>query len=160
MHPLVRNLYKEAIFVGRDYPLGLDIVRREWKKAIRNPKNCPSCYNFTNSPTVERNHLRASGSTPSDHAAGTVAIPKKMHSIENPNPDCERELRKAVGKGRYMIREMIGVIQLKKYRSLKRKYDNSDHDDVAMLRQKLAELQKVEDGTFFETRDDQKEKEA
>jgi hypothetical protein len=40
-------------------------------------------------------------------------------------PDCERELRKAVGKGRYMIREMMGVIQLKKYRTMKRRYDDN-----------------------------------
>ena len=31
----------------------------------------------------------------------------------------EAEIRKAVGYGRYMIREMEGVIQLKKYRTLK-----------------------------------------
>jgi hypothetical protein len=41
------------------------------------------------------------------------------------SPECERELRKAVGKGRYMIREMMGVIQLKKYRTMKRRYDDN-----------------------------------
>ena len=34
MHPLVRDLYKRALFVGRDYPLGLDYVRRTWKQGI------------------------------------------------------------------------------------------------------------------------------
>jgi hypothetical protein len=160
MHPLVRNLYKEAIYVGRDYPLGLDKVRREWKKAIRNPKNCPSCYNFIRLPTDDGDNITCDSAAPSDHAAGTVATPKKMHSKEFPNPNCERELRKAVGKGRYMIREMIGIIQLKKYRSLKRRYGDSDYDYVAMFHKKLAELQKVGDETLSETRDDQKEKDT
>jgi hypothetical protein len=34
----------------------------------------------------------------------------------------ERDLRKAVAKGRYFIREMEGVIQLKKYRVMKERY--------------------------------------
>lgn len=34
----------------------------------------------------------------------------------------ERILRKAVGKGRYVIREMEGTIQLKKYRTMRRRY--------------------------------------
>ena len=42
MHPLVRDLYKRAMYVGRDYPMGIDYVRIQWKKALRNPDNCPS----------------------------------------------------------------------------------------------------------------------
>lgn len=92
MHTLVRDLYKRALIVGRDYPLGLNYVRDKWKQAIRNPENCPSCsYPLLSTPSLE----------------------------------CEKEIRKAVGKGRYMIREMIGVIQLKKYRTLKKRYDNN-----------------------------------
>lgn len=34
----------------------------------------------------------------------------------------ERIIRKAVGKGRYVIREMEGTIQLKKYRTMRRRY--------------------------------------
>ena len=156
MHPLVRKLYKEAIYVGRDYPLSLDKVRTEGKKAIRNSKNCPSCYNFVRSAKDDGNN-RIGNSTASDENGDdelTVAVPKRMHCEEYPNPDCERELRKAVGKGRYMIREMIGVIQLKKYRSLKRRYGDSDYSDVAMLREKLEALQKKEDKAILETRDD------
>jgi hypothetical protein len=161
MHQLVRNLYKEAIYVGRDYPLGLEKVRTEWKKALRNPKNCPSCYDSIHLPTVDGDTITCDSDASSDPAAGAVvATPKKMHSKEFPNPNCERELRKAVGKGRYMIREMIGVIQLKKYRSLKRRYGDSDDDYVAMFHKKLAELQKEGDEPLSETRDDQKENDA
>mmetsp|Transcript_6225 Transcript_6225/g.15404 ORF Transcript_6225/g.15404 Transcript_6225/m.15404 type:complete len:154 (+) Transcript_6225:113-574(+) len=128
MHPLVRSLYKEALFVGRNYPLGLDKVRKEWKKAIRNPKNCPSCYNFASS----------------DGLKVTLATPKKLHSKDYPNPACERELRKAVGKGRYIIREMIGVIQLKKYRILKRRYGDSDidndYDPIAIIHKHVEKI--------------------
>lgn len=103
MHPLVRDLYKRAIIVGRDYPLGLDYVRETWKKALRNPQNCPSFYS------------------------------------ENAQPrECEKELRKAVGKGRFYVREMIGVIQLKKYRAMKQRYD--DGGSEIELRRKMDEI--------------------
>ncbi len=152
MHPLVRKLYKEALYVGRDYPLGLDKVRQEWKKAIRNPKNCPSCYDFVG----VKNDVcdDKTGAEWFDHETDPVAIPKKIHSKEHPNPDCERELRKAVGKGRYMIREMIGVIQLKKYRSLRQRYDDSDYSGVESLKEKLVKLQEAEKEKVFESRGD------
>ena len=157
MHPLVRNLYKEAIYVGRDYPLKWSRLRKLWKKGIRNPKNCQSCYDFVRLP-VEHSGDKIYDFVSLDRAAVTVAIPKKMHSKDYPNKNCERELRKAVGKGRYMIREMIGVIQLKKYRSLKRCYGDSDQNNVAMLQKMLAKVQIVEDEIPFKTRDNQKEK--
>ena len=100
MHPLVRDLYKRALMVGRDYPQGLDYVRTAWKKALRNQQNCPSCY-------------------------GTAA--SSSSSLRHDNfyysPACEREIRRAVGKGRKYIQEMVGVIQLKKYRTLRKRYD-------------------------------------
>mmetsp|Transcript_23985 Transcript_23985/g.57906 ORF Transcript_23985/g.57906 Transcript_23985/m.57906 type:complete len:117 (+) Transcript_23985:194-544(+) len=90
MHPLVRDLYKRAITVGKDYPHpdGIGYVRRKWKGALRDPKNC-----------------RLIEETSSDAAR------------EN-----ERIIRKAVGRGRYVIREMEGTIQLKKYRTMRRHY--------------------------------------
>ena len=90
IHPLVRDLYKRAIMVGKDYPhpRGMDYVRETWKKALRDPQN------------------------------------STFETISNNDPKLkEKELRKAVGKGRYAIREMIGVIQLKKYRTMRRRYD-------------------------------------
>mmetsp|Transcript_13619 Transcript_13619/g.19387 ORF Transcript_13619/g.19387 Transcript_13619/m.19387 type:complete len:114 (+) Transcript_13619:82-423(+) len=87
IHPLVRDLYKRALIVGKDYPHpdGLDYVRRKWKEALRDPQNCQ-------------------------------LIPDASDK-EN-----ERIIRKAVGKGRYVIREMEGTIQLKKYRTMRRRY--------------------------------------
>lgn len=35
----------------------------------------------------------------------------------------EVELKRAVNYGRYMVKEMIGVIQLKKYRTIKQRYE-------------------------------------
>ena len=96
IHPLVRDLYKRALHVGQDYPLGMEYVRRTWKAALRSPSNCPSCYaTSSNVPDLQ-------------------------------SPGCEKELHRAVAKGRYMVREMIGVIQLKKYRTMKRRYDTKD----------------------------------
>mmetsp|Transcript_15591 Transcript_15591/g.15779 ORF Transcript_15591/g.15779 Transcript_15591/m.15779 type:complete len:157 (-) Transcript_15591:420-890(-) len=124
MHPLVRDLYKRAILVGNDYPLGLEYVRRTWKTALQNPKNCPSCYNSNNSSHPDMNKENY-----------TTVKNKKIHLIERKNikaatntivfsPECDGEIMKAVGKGRFMIREMIGVIQIKKYRTMKKRYDN------------------------------------
>lgn len=95
MHPLVRDLYKRAILVGRDYPhpQGLDHVRQEWKKALRDPANWQ-----------ELNE--------------SLLSPKER----------ERVIRKLVGKGRYVIREMEGLIQFKKYRTLRRRYGGGELD--------------------------------
>jgi len=35
MHPLVRDLYKRILVVGKDYPLGLDWVKTKAKPWIR-----------------------------------------------------------------------------------------------------------------------------
>ncbi|KAL3914095.1 MAG: hypothetical protein SGILL_006238 [Bacillariaceae sp.] len=110
IHPLVRDLYKRALFVGRDYPQGMDYVRQNWKKALRNVENCPSCY-------------AEDGST-----------------VNLQNPQCLPELHKAVGKGRYFVREMIALIQFKKYRHLKQTYDDVD-DGNAELRKIVEQLQ-------------------
>ena len=107
MHPLVRDLYKRVLHVGRDYPLGLDYVKRVWKQALTNPANCPACYT--------RHVVR-----PPD---GDEVLVVDLSSEE-----CERELRKAVAKGRHMVREMIGVIQLKKYRTMKKRYDHHNNN--------------------------------
>lgn len=96
IHPMVRDLYKRVIYVGHDYPMGLDYVRKTWKKVLRNPDNCPSCFDQDKNPILPA------------------------------SPECEREIRKAVGKGRAYIREMVGIIQLKKYRTMKKRYDNQD----------------------------------
>ena len=100
MHPLVRDLWKRVVWVGRDYPTGLDHVKAVWKSALRNPENCPSWYT-------------------------------------NGGGD-EEELLRAVHKGRQAVKEMIGVIQLKKYRSLKQRYDQpNQHEDADSIMARL-----------------------
>ena len=42
----------------------------------------------------------------------------------------EVELKKKVAKGRFMLREMVGVIQLKKYRVMKSRYIDDDPNAV------------------------------
>jgi hypothetical protein len=45
MHPLVRDLYKRVLVVGRDYPnMEFQRVKDVWKAALRNSENCPSWY--------------------------------------------------------------------------------------------------------------------
>lgn len=138
MHPLVRDLYKRVILVGRDYPLGLDYVRTQWKKAIRNPKNCPSCYQH--SVCIESS--AASSPVIRDPTTRASADPNKV--IRNVpcigSLVCERELRKAVGKGRHYVREMIGIIQFKKYRAMKKRYDDRDgNDDMQRRMQEIVD---------------------
>jgi DNA-directed RNA polymerase specialized sigma24 family protein len=106
MHPLVRDLYRRVLLVGRDYPAGLDYVKVTWKKAFRNPDNCPS---------------KAS----------------------------QQELNKAVARGRHMVREMEGVIQLKKYRAMKKRYGQSADDPA--IQQAMQRLEGQE-GTAGEHR--------
>jgi hypothetical protein len=118
MHPLVRDLYKRVILVGRDYPLGLDYVRKTWKTALRNPENCPACYVY---------------STPIIHSR-----------------ECDRQVRKAVGRGRHMVNEMIGIIQLKKYRAMKQRYGTSaDNSELSQKMEDLARQAQSEQHTTY-----------
>jgi hypothetical protein len=147
MHPLVRDLYKRALIVGRDYPLGLEYVRTAWKRAMRNPNNCPSCYQYycKNGNKVDDGIdigvIVGVGTEPSQRSSmepnGKMASKNEFNGgycgggssggswkvLPEPFPPaCEKELRKAVGRGRFMIREMVGVIQLKKYRAMNQRY--------------------------------------
>lgn len=99
MHPLVRNLYKRVLLVGKDYPHpdGITYIRRKWKEVIQNPENWPL------------NH---------------AATDSSNKAISN-SADLEHEIRLAVTKGRHMVKEMIGIIQLKKYREMKKRYGSS-----------------------------------
>jgi hypothetical protein len=148
MHPLVRDLYKRVILVGRDYPLGLDYVRSQWKKAIRNPNNCPSCYRDS---VVSLSSSIGYHPTQQHQNDGNPKI--KNVIVIDPVPcigslNCERELRKAVGKGRHYVREMVGIIQFKKYRAMKKRYD--DRDDNDMMQQKLKEI--VDKGLYSKSK--------
>ena len=129
MHPLVRDLYKRAIIVGREYPHpdgGLEYVRRTWKAALRDSKNCPSCYasagcgETTTTTTTTTDDAGAHGAERTDAVSGNNDNPPKPNCLADPK--CEKEIRLAVGRGRKMVNEMVGVIQLKKYRTMRRRY--------------------------------------
>lgn len=76
MHPLVRDLFKRIIYVGRDYPKGLEYVKKVARRKISAKK-----------------HLKS-----------------------------EADIKRAVHEGRWWVKEMQGVIQLKKYRTMKQRY--------------------------------------
>lgn len=76
MHALVRDLYRRFLVAGRDYPGGMEVVRRKAKEAF-----------FSNA-----------------------------HLSEN------LDILKAVKIGRYVVRELNAVGQLKKYRSIRKSY--------------------------------------
>eukprot|EP00035_Acanthoeca_spectabilis_P000137 m.71180 g.71180 ORF g.71180 m.71180 type:complete len:80 (-) comp10055_c0_seq1:368-607(-) len=78
MHPLVRDLYKRVLVVGKEYPGGMEVVRRKAKQYFR----------------------------------------------ENAHLTTEEEIKKAVSRGRwYLNHEIIGVIKLKKYRTMAQRYN-------------------------------------
>lgn len=77
MNPLVRDLYKRFMMVGRDYPGGLEVVRRKTKEAF----------------------------------------------MENARLTDQVEINRAIARGRwYLNNELIGVIKLKKYRVMNKRY--------------------------------------
>jgi len=45
--------------------------------------------------------------------------------FQNANLASDKELKSAIARGRYMVKELIGVVQLKKYRTLKKRYSDS-----------------------------------
>jgi hypothetical protein len=68
MNPLVRDLYKRFLIVGRDYPIPPPFVKDKAKIAF----------------------------------------------LKNSNIKSELEVKQAVARGRWMVKELVGVIQLKK----------------------------------------------
>jgi len=89
MRPVVRDLYKRIILVGREYPLGLSWVRKKAKPWFR----------------------------------------------QNAELTETADIHRAVSTGRYMVKEMIGVIQLKKYRAMKQRYYDDDTETQAAHKQ-------------------------
>lgn len=53
-----------------------------------------------------------------------LALPDAF--FKNANMTSENEIRKAVAHGRWMTKELEGVIQLKKYRAMKHRYDPTE----------------------------------
>lgn len=101
MNPRVRDLYKRIIFVGREYPLGLNWVREKAKSWFR----------------------------------------------QNAELTDEVEIRRAVAKGRFMVREMQAVIKLKKYRTLNKRYNQEENSLMERFQQLEARLNEESSGT-------------
>ena len=110
IHPLVRDLYKRVLMVSKDYPSNdHQHVKSLWKTALRNPDNCPSWYTRTEVSTHQRN---------TSHDSNTTTTTTNNHRHRN---DID-ELLHAVHRGRQMVQEMMGIIQLHKYRTMKQRY--------------------------------------
>lgn len=58
MHPQVRDLYKRFIFAGRDYPAGLEAVRKQVKKAFFANKDIEDELSFKRAIAKGRYHSR------------------------------------------------------------------------------------------------------
>jgi len=80
MNPQVRDLYKRFLLAGRDYPKGLEFVRRKAKEGFE-----------------EQRHLKD-----------------------------EVDIKKAVAKGRWWVRELNAVTKLAKYRRMRERYEVPD----------------------------------
>ena len=80
MHHLVRNLYKRLMLAGRDYPGGIELVRKKAKQEFH-----------------------------------------KNSILED-----EFEIRKAVRIGRWWVKEIYAINCLKKYREMKKRYENDN----------------------------------
>lgn len=76
MHPLVRDLYKRFLYVGKDYPQGLAFVRAKAKEGF----------------------------------------------FLNANLTQDADILHAINQGRWWVKEMIGVVQFKKYRAMRQRY--------------------------------------
>jgi hypothetical protein len=117
-------LYKRVLLAGRDYPTGLDHVKEKWKKAILDHRNCPACY------VVDVGYIDAKLTTCSHKGIAPDLLQKTTTGkLQLDSKECHDEILHAVNRGRRMVKEMIGIIQLKKYRSMKQRYGTTYNDD-------------------------------
>jgi hypothetical protein len=78
MNPKVRDLYKQLLYIGREYPKGFDYFRKGLKAAFL----------------------------------------KKRH-LQDP-----QDIQKAIEQGQYVYKELEALWFLKKYRTMKKNYEN------------------------------------
>ena len=64
-----------------------------------------------------------------DYPLGVEYVKEKFKAgiLANAHLSDEADIKRAVHKGRYMVKEMIGVIQLKKYRAMNKRYSPPEH---------------------------------
>lgn len=67
-----------------------------------------------------------------DYPLGLSYVREKVKLAFFTNRDLQDpvEIKKAIRKGRWMVQEMIGVIQLKKYRTLNSRYTSEELRDI------------------------------
>jgi hypothetical protein len=67
-----------------------------------------------------------------DYPLGLSYVRKKVKDefIRNKDLTDEIEIKKAIKKGRWMVREMIAVIRFKKYRALNQRYTSEELQDA------------------------------
>ncbi|KAL4177128.1 hypothetical protein KRP22_002064 [Phytophthora ramorum] len=72
-----------------------------------------------------------------DYPLGLIHVREKAKAAFFQNRDLSDPVafKKAIKRGRWMVREMVGVIQLKKYRTLNSRYTPED------LREKLRDIE-------------------
>ena len=122
IHPLVRDLYKRVVTVSKDYPTTTSThdhqyIKQLWKTAIRNPDNCPSWYTNTNTtPTTTTTTTNDTDGSIDRNTSYVTNASKTTNDIS--------ELYHAVHRGRQMVKEMIGIVQLHKYRAMKQRYND------------------------------------
>ena len=58
MHPLVRDLYKRILHVGKDYPLGLEWVKSKAKPWFRQNKNITDEIDIRRCVALGRHQVR------------------------------------------------------------------------------------------------------
>ena len=67
-----------------------------------------------------------------DYPVGLPRVREKVKAafFENRHLTDPLAIKKAIKRGRWIVREMIGVVQLKKYRTLNRRYTSDDLRDA------------------------------
>ena len=112
MHPLVRDLYRRFLLVARDYPAGraavLDKVKAAFRanSALRPPAPRPRL------PRADREELPP------------PPLPPPM-TAQPAQPSDEEAFMRAVYAGRWWAKELVGVVQLRKYRAMRQRYGGS-----------------------------------
>lgn len=83
-----------------------------------------------------------------DYPLGLAYVREKAKAafLQNRALTDELAVKKAVKRGRWMVRELIGVIQLKKYRALNSRYTSEELQDAlrAIERRRAAEAEAAE----------------
>ena len=116
----VRNLYKRIIITGRDYPAGLDYVRQKAKAEFAKRAHIRDDVEARATP-LARHSARAA-----QHVGALWQAYFRHRASRADPPACAAcpQLKRAVHYGRWMVKEMIGVIGLKKYRTMKARYSD------------------------------------